>query len=215
MNKQKQNTRKCPICENELDNYYCATCGWFDAPVIGNKMNIREQERKKLSKVIYEAYKASTQKNQTNDAKTTLDHKKQLDEELSNAKNKIKQLEAQLKQAKEATTQAGNNVSKRLKPVAFLKAEYNNHEQYFALYEGINTFGCETINDNVPDMHNEISLPGDFGLAKKQFEIKITPNKTELTAYAGCNLSRSGSLSNGDTFTTTTNDKTITYKFTF
>ena len=219
MNKQKQNTRKCPICENELNDYYCATCGWFDAPVIGNKMNKKEQERKNLSKDIYEAYKASTQKSQTNDVKTTLDNQKRLDEELNKANNKIKQLEAKLRQAKEATTQAGNIVSKAnsrpLKPVAFLKAEYNNHEQYFTLYEGINTFGCETFNDNVADMHNEIALPGISGLAKKQFKIKITATKVELSAYAGCNLSRTGTLSNGDSFSTTTNNKTITYKFTF
>lgn len=223
----KQNTKECPICENEIKGYYCATCGWFDAPVIGSKMNKNEQERKNLSNKIYGAYKASTQNNQANDVKATLDNRKQLDglqNDLNNAQKEIKRLKSELEQTKKATPKAeaapNTSGSKLLKPVAFLKAEYDRHEQIFALYEGPNTFGCETfgcetIDNNVPDMHNEIALPGNFGLAKKQFKIKITATKVELSAYAGCNLSRTGTLSNGDSFSTTTNNKTITYKFTF
>lgn len=218
----KQNTKKCPICKNEIKGYYCATCGWFDAPIIGTKMKDAEEARMKLSQDIYQTYTASTPNNQANNVKTTLDNRKQLDgllNDLNNAQKEIKRLQSELEQAKKATPKAeatpNTSGSKLLKPVAFLKAEYDRHEQIFALYEGTNTFGCETIDNNVPDKHNEIALPGNFGLAKKQFKIKITATKVELSAYAGCNLSRTGTLSNGDSFSTTTNNKTITYKFTF
>lgn len=217
-----QQAKKCPICGKELNTYYCTKCGWFDAPIIGTKMKDAEEARMKLSQDIYQdiskIYTASTPNNHANDVKTTLDDKKQLDE-LKRAKDEIKRLESELEQAKKATPKAeaapNTSGSKLLKPVAFLKAEYDRHEQIFALYEGTNTFGCETIDNNVPDKHNEIALPGNFGLAKKQFKIKITATKVELSAYAGCNLSRTGTLSNGDSFSTTTNNKTITYKFTF
>ena len=222
----KQNTKECPICKNEIKGYYCATCGWFDAPIIGTKMKDAEEARMKLSQDIYQdiskTYTASTPNNQANDVKATLDNRKQLDglqNDLNNAQKEIKRLKSELEQAKKATPKAeaapNTSGSKLLKPAAFLKAEYDRHEQIFALYEGTNTFGCETIDNNVPDKHNEIALPGNFGLAKKQFKIKITATKVELSAYAGCNLSRTGTLSNGDSFSTTTNNKTITYKFTF
>lgn len=110
----EQQAKKCRICSQELNTYYCTECGWFEAPIIGDNMNKSEFNRENRSKEIYNGYKAhkaSSQNVQANDVKTALDNSKQLEElqdALKNAQNEIERLKSELKQAKKATHKVPN-----------------------------------------------------------------------------------------------------------